>query len=334
MSGARRATLQEVAAQAGVSAAVVSLVLNGKDNGRFLPETVERVHAASRRLGYRVDRRARSLTTGKSGLIALIVPDTTNPFFASVQMGILDALGADYQLLTVATFPEDETALENAQAVLDHGVDGMLIATRGSVASATLPTVVLDLPGEGEAHARVNLDVASTARQLAHEMLRLEHRNVVYVESSSPSATLADRHLAFKTTMQAAGATVTSDHTLLNIEAAEEAVAARLPKWSAAGVSAIVCATDIQAYGCLAALRGGGFRVPDDFSLVGGDDLPYSRLMTPPLASVRLPSRELGRVGARRLIQEINGGQGGDSVVTLPTALELRPSLSRNVSTR
>ena len=82
----RRVTAADVGRAAGVSAATVSLVLNGKSEGRVTVATARRVHAAAQRLGYRIDRRGQSLATGRSGLIGFVAPDTANPFLGSVQM--------------------------------------------------------------------------------------------------------------------------------------------------------------------------------------------------------------------------------------------------------
>lgn len=323
-----RATVAQIAAEAGVSTAVVSLVLNGKDNGKFLPETVERVTQTSRRLGYRVDRRALSLTTGRSRLIALIVPDVTNPFFAAVQMGILDALGSEYQLLAVTTSPDDRVGLENAEAAVDLGVDGMLIAARPSVIPTELPIVVMDLPGAGDGHNRVNLDVGGSARELARRMLHLGHRSVVYLEADVHSATLTDRFDQFTATMGGGGAAVELTKCAISIEAAEILAEAESARWLAEGHTAVVCATDLQAYGVFAAFRNAGISIPAQMSLIGGDDLPFSRLLDPPLTSVSLPARELGRVSAERLLQQIKeGGDDDEMVRTLPTSLIVRASL-------
>lgn len=325
-----RVTVAQIAAAAGVSTTVVSLVLNGKDNGKFLPETVNRVHETSRRMGYRVDRRAVALTTGRSGLIALIVPDVTNPFFAAVQMGILDALGSEYQLLAVTTSPDDSVGSANAEAAVDIGVDGMLMAARPSLTPTDVPTIVLDLPGDGDGHGRVNLDVASSARELAERMLGLGHRSVVYLDADVHSATLTDRFDAFAATMRAGGASVELIRSGIGIDAAEAVASARSEQWLADGRTGVVCATDLQAYGVFAAFRTAGVRIPEQMSLVGGDDLPFSRLLDPPLTSVSLPARELGRVGAERLLQQIKHGRSdGDGVVTLATHLAVRGSLGR-----
>lgn len=325
-----RATVAQIAAEAGVSTAVVSLVLNGKDNGKFLQETVDRVHETSKRLGYRVDRRALALTTGQSRLIALIVPDVTNPFFAAVQMGILDALGSEYQLLTVTTSPDDSVGLANAEAAVDLGVDGMLIAARPSLIPTEVPIIILDLPGDGEGHARVNLDVVSSARELGHRMLGLGHQSVVYLEADVDSATMTSRFDAFSATMREGRSSVELVKSDISIDAAEAVTAASYEQWLADGRTAVVCATDIQAYGVFAAFRAAGIRIPDQFSLVGGDDLPFSRLLDPPLTSVSLPARELGSVGATRLLKQIKQGKSdSENVITLETHLTVRESLGR-----
>ncbi|MGH8888902.1 MAG: LacI family DNA-binding transcriptional regulator, partial [Acidothermaceae bacterium] len=123
----RRMTAADVGRAAGVSAATVSLVLNGKAEGRVTPETADRVRAAAKRLGYRIDRRGQSLATGRSGLIGFVAPDTANPFFGSVQMGVLHALGSAYQVLLMATDVGQGVARKNVEELISLGVDGMIL---------------------------------------------------------------------------------------------------------------------------------------------------------------------------------------------------------------
>lgn len=162
----RRVTGADVAAEAGVSVSIVSLVLNGKDSGRANQATRDRVHAAAQRLGYRIDRRGRSLATGRTGIVGYVAPDVATPFFSSVQMGLLSELSPEYQVLTVVTALGQTVSQESVRRLLDLGVDGLIISTVESDLVTSLnpscPVVILDSP-DGRRTCRASIWTSQAA---------------------------------------------------------------------------------------------------------------------------------------------------------------------------
>lgn len=320
----QRVTLANVATAAGVSSAVVSLVLRGKDQGRFSAETVSRVKAVSAELGYRVDRRARSLATGTSGLIGVVVPDISNPFYGTLLDGIVTELGEDYQAVIVAAHKDSAVTRRNVASALDLGIDGLLLATTEQFEIGVVPTVVLDQPEVKSDAPHVNIDVESSARILANYLTHLGHRRFAYIQVSHRSDTLAARSTAFTDELPD-DAEVEFLSCPIDLEAAASLTVERAFSWYRAGITAVVCATDLQAYGALSAILELGLKVPEEFSVIGGDDLPFSTVSNPPLTTVRIPTGDLGRQAVQRL-RELLAGSTSSQVENLPTRLIIRKS--------
>lgn len=329
----RRATAADVGRAAGVSAATVSLVLNGKAEGRVTPETAGRVHAAAQRLGYRIDRRGQSLATGRSGLIGFVAPDTANPFFGSVQMGVLHALGSSYQVLLMATDVGQGVARRNVEELLSLGVDGMILFAVDPKLVTDLhpgvPVVLLDSPIETDQFGRVNYDLLAGATALADHLVELGHSRIVYLEASTGSRTFAVRKEALSARLSEAGASLDTVTTRIDVDEARATALQLWKSWQSAGITAIACATDFQAYGVLSALHQLGVDVPGEVSVTGFDDLVLSPVMHPALTSVRLPADEMGGKGAKLLRDAVEGRADLAHVETVATSLVVRNSTGK-----
>ncbi|MFF2520750.1 LacI family DNA-binding transcriptional regulator [Streptomyces liangshanensis] len=330
-SGTRRVTAADVARAAGVSAATVSLVVNGKDTGRVLPETRRRVLDSARQLGYEVDRRARSLATGRSGIVGFVYSGLLNPFFAEVQLGLLERFGERIQMLSVGTEVGHATARGNISAMFAFGVDGVIvdpIAHESLGARPTGPVVLLDSPGGPADRVRVGFDLRTGAEALADHLLGLGHRSFGYLDSPFGTATYQLRRQALEERVRSAGGTVSTATSHLTVEAVRERTLRQWPSWHAQGVTAIVCASDVMAYGALEALRTLQVPVPEGVALASFDDLPTSHLLAPALTCVRLPALELGRRAATAFLDLLAGDTTPHEVV-LPTELIVRASTGR-----
>jgi LacI family transcriptional regulator len=303
----------DVAAAAGVSTSVVSLVINGKDGGRVSASTRRRVSEAIQRLGYKVDAGARALATGRRHAIALIIPDVRDPFFGQVAMGVVRALGGRYQLVLVIAEASAE-GVPGLDDVLALRVDGMLVdSTAISVlepASPPYPVVLLDAPGMGDGTPSVEFNIRAGARQLVEHLVGLGHRVFGYIDWNGTSATFDVRKEAsisrVRELLGSAGS-VHLTHASVSIAAGRRAFEQAWGSWRDTGVTAVISATDLQAYGVLEATREAGISVPRDISVAAFNDLELSRVVAPSLTSVALPGFELGRSSADLLRRIVEG---------------------------
>lgn len=332
----RRATARDVALLAEVSVATVSLVANGKSAGRVTPETEARVRAAIVQLDYRVNTTASALAQGRRDTVAFVSPDPANPFFAMVLDGLVSALNDSLSLTILWPRGGDgDYDRSTVQRALAGDLAGLVLAHPDRALldsiSPTCPTILLD---SGETHAgmsSLDLDVEAAGVALADHLVGLGHRNVAYVGLDRHKATLHHRRDALREQLAARGAAVTVPDLAvprMTTAAALEHALAVLPGWLESGVTAVVCADDLLAYGVLQATDQLGVSVPAQLSVTGFNDLPYSAMVAPSLTSVDLSARELGvRAGLR--LNEMLLGVTPPASETLHARVVARASTAR-----
>lgn len=330
-NGSRRVTAAMVAAKAGVSAATVSLVTNGKTAGRVSTENIAKVEAAVEELGYVVDGLGSSLAKGHSNIVILVAPDVSNPFYAKVIAGVREAIGEDFALLLSVTDAGLMPDPADVRRLLSLRPAGLLIDAPGAQflaeLRATEPTVVLDAAGVASNYPSVNFDIGGGARLLAGHLAEQGHKNVAYLDSTTGTETFRVRREAFVAESRRRGIEVAHmDGTTIDVGTAAAVFATSWPALAAQGVSAIVCATDTQAYGVLQEARVAGVEVPGALAVTGFDDLPYSETSNPGLTTVHLPALEMGRLAGRQLLALMDGGRAGDAQLMLEATLVVRGS--------
>lgn len=329
----RRVTAAMVAEHAGVSTATVSLVANGKTQGRVSAVNAAKVVAAISELGYIIDSIGSSLSRGVSSTIIMVAPDISNPFFAKVIAGVRSALGSDYQLLLSVTDAGQLPSAADTRRLLGLRPAGLLVDAPDPLfleeLSATGPLVLLDAPGFGPDIPAVNLDVVQGARDLAAHMAANGHTTVAYLDGITETTTFKLRRTAFLEAAAELGMHIPENAviaTTIDVGLAADAFAKAWPAWKAAGITAIACATDTHAYGVLQEARAKGISIPGELAVTGFDDLPYSANSNPGLTSVNLPAELLGRRAAEQLLRLINGEPLETIQLTLDSSLKVRGS--------
>jgi LacI family transcriptional regulator len=297
----RRPTLVDVAALAQCSPSAVSLVVSGKSRGRISPEVATRVESAVAELGYRPHRAARSLATGRSGTIAVVVPDAANPYYAALMSGLAAELTAE-QSITLAVVGREEPLAATISRAVDGDPDGLVVcspANSAALRGAPLSefTVVLDAPGVRSSAAHVDVDVAAAGRLASTHLRAHGHRRIGWLGPDRRSATFLRRRDA----AAESGRLDIADVSAIDPDAAAERFRVVWPQWSARGVTAVICADDLLAYGVLLAAAELGITVPHDLALIGMGNLWNSQITSPALTSVDLHAFQLGQAAARAL---------------------------------
>ncbi len=306
-------TIRDVARAAGVSVATVSRVLNAKAS--VTEATRDRVREAIRRLAYVPHGGARSLTTRRTHVIGVVLPEMVGAFFSEVIRGI-DRIARPEGYHVLVSGSHSEPA--ETQAVLRalHGrVDGLILMIPGpgiESLSRSLPpqTPVLLLHGAGETgRPTLRVDNRRGARLAVEHLLDLGHRRIALVGGPEGNADAIERRAGYREAL--AGRGIAPDPELeLAGDFREEsgfAAAARLASL-APRPSAVFAANDAMAIGCLAGLRSTGLDVPSDLSLVGFDDVPNARYLAPALTTVRVPIAEIGSRAMERMLAMVLGG--------------------------
>ncbi|MFI1989046.1 LacI family DNA-binding transcriptional regulator [Actinoplanes sp. NPDC020271] len=310
-----RTTVQDVAREAGVSVSTVSRALTG---GSVSAATRETVLEAATRLGYRVNRAARGLITGRTGNLGLIVPDLRNPFFADVAKGVSARARAVDCGVFITDTDEDPVAELEAIATLGRNTDGLLLcsprASDAEILAAADPATTVLLHRQVPGMSSVVADIADGIRQAVGHLRALGHGQIAYV--SGPEGSWATRQrveaLESLSILPLGAVAPTFEGGLL----AGDLVLA-------SPATAVIAYNDLVALGLLHRLAARGAPVPGQVSVVGFDDVSLAGMSHPPLTSVAVPKDRAGVVGLDLLLGRTGAG-GGETV--LPTSLVVRAS--------
>lgn len=332
--------IKDVAREAGVSVGTVSNVLNNP--GTVKRETLERVRAVIRDLGYVRSESARQLRSGSSRILGLLVLDMANPFFVDMAAGAeiaAEAAGLGVMLCNSAQSPAKEArylsvfAEQQVRGVLVTPADG----TGGTLADFArhgIPFVSVDRVVPSAEGCSVGVDDVVGGELAVRHLLERGHTSLVYVSGSMRLTQCRDRHSGALRALRAAGhgsgALRHIEGELLDVAAGRDA-GARLLGMSPRP-TAVFCANDLLALGVLQALYAAGVSVPDDMALVGYDDIEFAAAAAVPLTSVRQPARRMGETAARLLLAEVDaaagaGGHTHERVVLQPELVVRRSSL-------
>ncbi|MBA3415786.1 MAG: LacI family DNA-binding transcriptional regulator [Chloroflexia bacterium] len=329
-------TIEDVAREAGVSIATVSRYLNGP-GGIVAAETGSRVQAAVARLGYVPNSAARSLKTGKTGLIGVLLANIAHPYWSTVLAGVEEACQkAGYGAMVSSAADRADVEHSYLQTFLKQRVDGILLnpahadpETVAAWARLRVPIVLIDRTLPGLPFPLVAMDNALGTRLAVEHLLALSHRRLGFVSWRPNGLSNREERLAgFVSTLEDAG--VRADPGLIRFAADgwSDGVAQTLALLAQPDPpTAIVSANSTLNLQLLAAIKHRGRRVPADISVVGYDDSPWDPLLDPPLTTVATPAKALGTMAAERLIAAIAGADGqGDRELRLAPELLIRQS--------
>jgi DNA-binding LacI/PurR family transcriptional regulator len=331
----RRATARDVAQLAEVSVATVSLVANGKAAGRVTRETELRVRQAIAELDYRVNTTASALAQGRRDTVAFVSPDPANPFFSLVLDGMAATLDDSLSLTILWPRRGDDYDPATVQRALAGDLAGIVLAGPSTVLldaiSPTCPTILLDSGENRPGMSSMDPDVESAGVWMADHLVGLGHTRVAYVGVSRDKTTFHHRRDALQRQLVARGASLAVPDLVverLTIPSAFAGAVAVLRQWVDAGITAVVCADDLVAYGVLQASEHVNIPVPATLSVAGFNNLPFSELATPPLTTVDFSARELGESAGRALNQMLRG-EGAPAPELVPAHPVARASTAR-----
>ncbi len=350
------ATIRDVARACGVHVSTVSRTFSAPT--LVNPDTRSRVLAAAEELGYRPNKAARALITGRTTNLGLIVADIANPYFPPM----IKAAQAQARLhdnhIFVADTDEDPAVEEELVRALAAQVDGILLGSPRMAESALetlsreVPLVLVNRTVAGI--PAVLMDIGDGARQAIEHLVALGHQRLAYVGGPRVSWTNREQRRAAVAAAKASGAQLDLLGPFPPKHAGGEAAAEAV---RASGATGVLAFNDILAIGLLDALRAGGVRVPDDVSVVGVDDIPQAGLFK--LTTVATPTDAAGRAAIDLLIEHeaaarAGRGAGPESVATsavqrivlatnlvvrqstgpAPTAARSRPARARVIEPR
>ncbi|GAB3261014.1 LacI family DNA-binding transcriptional regulator [Kineosporia babensis] len=318
-------TLRDVALAAGVSPSTVSRALTVPE--KVDERTRERILTLAAELGYRPNRAARGLITGRTGNLGLLVPDLANPFFPGLVKAIqARALESDYQVFVVDT--DEDVALEpELIRQLAKQVDGLLLcsprmrpATLREATEAT-PTVLVN-----RALARVSsvtFENGEGTSALIRHLAGLGHRRIGFVGGPAGSWSGAQRLRGVRTACATAGLLL---HELGQVAPTFEGGTSALELVLRAPVTAVVAYNDLVAIGLSQALAERSIEVPGRISVAGFDDIPMAGMIRPSLTTVAMPLARAGSAAVDLLLRHLGEPEPRVRQIQVPTALRVRGS--------
>ena len=310
--GAPKIDIHYVAAHARVSIATVSRTLNHVPT--VDPLLSQRVWKSVAELNYLPNTQARALVSGKSKLLGLIVSEITNPFFPElIQEFERVAVERGYEIL-IASTSHDPAKMETCvRRMLERKVDGVAVMTFGfeemvldRFAADNVPCIFIDIPSKQPRSSVLAVDYRQGIYEGVQHLAVLGHRRIGFISGPLKLRSSQARKTAFLDCMRSVGLTTDStwaiegDHTLEGGRDAMQTILA-LKNWP----TAIMCSNDMTAIGVQHALFEARLKVPEDFSLIGFDNIHLAEYTIPPLTTVRMSCADLAQKAVRSLLSHL-----------------------------
>jgi DNA-binding LacI/PurR family transcriptional regulator len=301
-----------VARAANVSIATVSRTINGVSTVN--PDIAERVWGVIDQLGYSPNTQARALVSGRSRIFGLIVSEITNPFFPELIQGFEDvAVEHGYEILVSSTNNDPKRMSHCIRRMLERKVEGVAVMTFGieeplltQMARRRVPLVFIDVGPKQPGTSVLKVDYHHGIHQGVQHLAALGHKDIAFISGPPRLHSARSRQLAFTTSLKECGITPNQkwifkgDHTMEGGIAAMQDLLGnkKMP-------TAVMCSNDMTAIGVLHRLYRAGLRVPDDFSVIGFDNIHIAEVTIPPLTTVEMSRLDLARAAVTALREQV-----------------------------
>lgn len=312
-----KARLVDVAREAGVSAKTVSNFINGYPF--ITPETAQKVQDAIAKLDYVPNRSARTLRTGRMGIIGLALPDLNMPYFAELATQITSAAeDRGYTILIDITAGERERELRAASGLRPHAIDGLILSPlsmgKEEVAAAAAGGTPLVLLGEWERPADVpyvGVDNVEAAVAATQHLMSLGRRRIAAIGpvGNRPHGTSRLRLKGYLRALEEAGLPHDPDlYPELEVFNREQgAVVAQRLLALENPPDAMFCFSDLLAIGALRVLNERGIKVPEDIAVLGWDDIAEAHYSWPPISSIRPDTDLIASTAVDLILRQLDG---------------------------
>lgn len=333
--------LKDLAQHLGFSASTVSRVLAGLgDEFRIAKDTQRRILDEAAAMGVRPDELARSLRLQSTRTLGLLIPDISNPFFATLARAVeRQARTHGYTVLLADSQESVEVESECIRMLLDRRIDGLILAPVGGdpahlqpLVASKLPLTQVDRVFPSLKSASVVADNFAGARDAVRELVKLGHRRIACLQGREDSSVIAERVRGYRAGLTEAGLRfekkllVGGEHS--QSVAREQAL--RLLDLQTRP-TAIIALSNLLALGALEAVRERQLAIPAELSLITFDEQPWASLLSPPLTTIAQPVEEMGRVAVDSLLAQIKPGlkTSRKRLTTLPVRFISRASVAQ-----
>ncbi|MGX7418372.1 LacI family DNA-binding transcriptional regulator [Carnobacterium gallinarum] len=320
-------TIKDVARLAGVSVATVSRAMN--NSGYVGAESRRKIEVAIAELNFYPNEVARSLYQKKSKFVGLLLPDISNPFFPLLAKGVEDKMNQmGYQLILGNVQENMEKEKEYLKTFAQNNVAGVLSAINGGINKlGGIPFVMLDRVADEEEYGVHSNDFQGGQLAATAIAERNPHEIVVLVGPRNVPGSL-ERLRGIEEVLHARKRTYQLLETSsFQFDATKETTSelfARFPK-----VDSVIASNDVHALAILQEALRRGIKIPEELQIIGYDDIPFSKMLFPSLATISQPAYEIGYQGAELLCDRIEDNYIKEKMIQLPVKLEVRESLRK-----
>lgn len=329
-------TIKDVAKKANVSITTVSRVLNDKPdvNG----DTKEKIKKIIDELNYKPNDIARGLVLNKTNTIGLIIPDIANPFFPGVARGVEDiAREFNYSVIYSNTGNDEDKEKEAIELLKSKRVDGMIVSLSVNQKNKNLlnkleeedfPVVQIDRKIPNINTPAVVVDNIRSSVKVINYLKNFGHTKIGHITGNLDVVPSRDRLKGFKQALNESGLKIKNEwikegdyskdsgyQCMKKILVLEERP------------TAVFVANDLMALGAYQAIQEKGYKVPEDISIIGHDDIELASLVSPKLTTINQPKYKLGENAVRLLIKKINNSNVIYDDIVLSTKLVIRDSV-------
>ena len=328
----RTPTMKDVAELAGVSKQTVSAILNEKPG--ISEETEARVRAAIDQLGYRLDLTARSLRTGRTRTIALLLTDVSSLFLSKIASVAEDcAYAAHYNLVLYNTRDDPKRERDYVNSVTERSVEGVLFISARDDSTAIeklrlagVPVVVLDRTPQDYDGPSVTLDNRKSGQLVAEHFLSLGHTRLAHIAGPAVVHISQERLYGFSQALQAKGMPqpVVERAPGWTVEAGYETMQRLIARGE--DFTAVFVAGDLLAIGAMRALREAGRQIPADISLMSIDDIDLAQYLYPPLTTISQSIPQMATLGVQLLLDLIAGKKPEQTQIVIEPKAVIRQS--------
>ena len=304
-------TIKDVAKKAGVSVGTVSNVINNIDI--VTENTRRKVFKTIKELNFKPNAIARSLSKGKTNNIVIIVPEISNPFFSELIRGITDYLETKgyYAIIrnTDSSGKKEEIFIRDLNSLLVSGMIITPIDAKGGnlqvLSGLKVPMVIVDRESDILKEDMVIVNNHKGAYEAVNYLINCGHKIIIILCGSKHTKTAQNRYIGWENAMKENGL-FNNDYIYwgdFTIDSGRKNMDKVLKKFKQ--VDAVFASNDTIAIGAMQAIRENDLRIPEDISIIGFDDISFSKLLNPPLTTIRQPVYEMGSMAAEILLKKI-----------------------------
>jgi LacI family repressor for deo operon, udp, cdd, tsx, nupC, and nupG len=339
MQHVKLATIEDVAAIAGVSIATVSRAIN--EPAKVADATRRRVNDAIARTGYTTNAMARSLRMRRANMILILAPDVGDPNFSNILVGLeTEASKRGYGVLIGNTQNDATRETDYLRFISSNQADGLILLTghlpfgydHAGPATRMPPMVAVNEPVPGDRVPFVGVDNFEGARIAAEHLVSQGHRRIAFIGRSQSRDVNELRERGYRAALSDAGIGI-DPMLILDGDGSTESgrQAAELMFVRDVLPSAFLCVNDATALGVIIALNERGYDLPRQFSVMGFDDISFASFVTPSLTTMKQPRSKIGEAAMTLLLALLEGRPLEQRQVLLRSELILRNSVARLV---